>query len=211
MRRAFGFAGAWLMTTVVAMGVTWLGCAIVLGGASQPAPPVTADLQAVDGATTEVPHPTIPQVFPAPQSAGRSRALPPPRTTTPPRASRSATPTPTVPRSTTLPDELPITLLHAKPPAEPSPPPAPQVTTPPGGSPDPSLEHITTPAGEAWIGFSDKGVMVYNLVPDQGYEWHIAQDNAGALLVVLTQPGHEFDLYAAWTGAPDASLTEYVW
>jgi hypothetical protein len=209
MRRAFGFTGAWLMTTVVAMGVSWLGCAIVLNGAAAPAPSVTAELQAVDPTQATLTPPAATSSYPAPQSAGRGRALPPPRTSTPPRVSRS-TPRP---RTTGLPDEIPIRTLHSKPPAEPVAPPAPSITPVPEGSPQPAaqVELVSTPAGDAWIGFSPDGVLVFSLQPDEGYEWHIAQEEPGALLIVLTQPGHEYDLYAAWNGAPDASITEYRW
>lgn len=209
MRRAFGFTGAWLMTTLVAMGVSWLGASVVLNGAAPPAPAVTADLEAVAGAKATAPAPVATSSYPAPQSAGHSRAMPPPRSSTPPRASRG---TP-VPRRTGLPDHIPIITLHSQPPAEPVAPPAPSITPVPSGSPQPEseLHQISTPGGDAWIGFSPDGVAVFSLHPADGYEWHIAQEAPGALLVVLTQPGHEYDLYAAWNGAPDAMITEYRW
>jgi hypothetical protein len=210
MRRAFGFTGAWLMTTAMAMGVSWLGCAVVLNGTSAPAPTVTADLQAVDAA--HLPAPTSTTSYPLPQSAGTGRALPP-RTSAPPRSSRGTRP-PTTPGSPTgLPDTIPIVTLHARPPDHVAPPaPVPASATPTAGpQPKPELHEFSTAAGQAWIGFSTDGVAVLSLHPSDGYEWYIKQDNPGALLLILTQDGREFDLYAAWDGGPTAAITEYRW
>jgi hypothetical protein len=207
MRRAFGFTGAWLMTTAVAMGVSWLGCAVVLNGTSAPAPSVTADLQAVDSA--HLPAATSTASYPVPQSSGVGRATPPPRTTTPPRSSRDSR-SPTAPRPSGLPD-VPVVTLHLKPPDHTAPP-APAIATPsPGSQPKPELHQFSIDAGQAWIGFSADGVAVLSLHPTDGYDWYIKQDNPGALLLVLTQAGREFDVYAAWDGGPTATITEYRW
>ena len=48
MRRAFGFAGAWLMATSVAVTASWFGCALVLNGASPATPEVLSSTQARD-------------------------------------------------------------------------------------------------------------------------------------------------------------------
>jgi hypothetical protein len=210
MRRALGFTGAWVTTTIVAMGVSWLGCAIVLNAGTKPTPSVVADLQAVDAA--KQPQPTATQSFPPPQSAGTGRALPPktaPPRTTPPRSDRSSRP-PAQP--ITLPGTVPVVLVHARPP-RPQAPPAPTIqTTPPGGpQPQPALQEIDTSGGRAWIGFSSDGVALLSLHPNDGFDWYLVQDTPGALLVVLTRQGQEFDVYAAWNGAPTASITEYRW
>lgn len=210
MRRALGFTGAWVTTTVVAMGFSWLGCAIVLNGSAKPAPPITADLQAVDAA--KQPAPTLTQSFPPPQSAGTGRALPPkttPPRSTPPRSDRSSRP-PAQP--VTLPGTIPVVTVHARPPAVQAPPAPAAPTTPPGtAQPQPALREIETPGGQAWIGFSPDGVALLSLHPADGFDWYLAQDVPGALLVVLTRQGQEFDLYAAWNGAATASITEYRW
>jgi hypothetical protein len=208
MRRALGFTGAWFMTTVVAMGVTWLACAVVLNGHTPPAPTVTADLQAVDSA--RLPAPVDTRSYPAPQASGTGRAVPPPRPT-PTRVSRDTRPAePGTPVS--LPGRIPVVVRFARPP-EPTAPPQPTPTpTPSGGArPQPRLQQIQTTGGTAWIGFSDSGVAVLSLQPADGFTWSIVQEAPGALLVVLSRDGDQFDVYAGWAGGPTASITEYRW
>src|SRR6059058_5004898 len=100
MRRAFGYAGAWLVATAVAAAVAWFGCALVLNKVAPPAPELLSSMR----------HPDATQLAPLSGTtvvAGESA----PSRATDPRASRSGRPVPTVHLS------IATTVRHSQPPA----------------------------------------------------------------------------------------------
>src|SRR5215470_18011777 len=90
MRRAFGYAGAWVAVTSTAVTVSWYGSAIVLNGSSSAPPSVLSAVVPVQGtpldqATAEATRVARPQQT---RTAGSAA----PRSTAAPRSSRSNRP-----------------------------------------------------------------------------------------------------------------------
>jgi hypothetical protein len=209
MRRAFGYTGAWLMATSAAITVSWFGCAVVLNGASPPAPAVLSPVEA--GNVLGLPGPLASATLGAQRTGQAAAATVVPPRTTPPRASRGTRPDPT-PTSF-----IPTTTRHTAPPARSTPPPNPGATPTPTAtalvSPDPdaTVHTVQTDGGEATLRFTPDGVEVVGLDPAAGYDWYVDQTRPEELWVIFGQVGHEFDLYATWNEGPSASVTEYQW
>jgi hypothetical protein len=207
MRRAFGYAGAWLMATSVAVTMSWFGCAVVLNGTSAPPPEVLSSVKSrhVAGLPEAAPGATLV----VPQSAGAAGPVPP--RTSEPRTSRSGRPTPGIGTS------VPTIIRHGPPPEHA----APSQTTPstaapmptPAASPDPAAAERTfdLTGGHATLSFAPDGVQVVGVDPSAGYDWYIDQTRPNELWVIFGCPGQESDLYATWDHGPSANVTEYWW
>jgi len=209
MRRAFGYAGAWLAATSVAVSISWLGCAIVLNGSSGQTPPVLAALRS---------HTATAPVAPA---LGATMVSAPPPATSPaaaeratgPYVSRSSRPAvpggppTTVQRGTPPPHRLKPTVLPTSVPPTPSSTPTPKAI----GTPSSVDETYQVTGGTATLRFTVGKVLVLALEPSPGYEGALDQSRPDELIVIFKRPGQESDLHAAWDGGPSASVTEYWW
>jgi hypothetical protein len=184
MRRAFGYAGAWLMATSGAAAVAWLGCALVLNQAVPPAPHVPSSVQprtVVDAAGAPAPAP--------------------PRTSTP-RVSRGERPAPPVGL------DVPTDVQHSVPPARTQPsPPAPTRAAAPGTT----ASTITVRGGHVSVLFSPRRVQVLAAVPATGYQYTIDQTQPTEVWVIFARQGQESHLFVSWDGRPTANVTEYWW
>jgi hypothetical protein len=209
MRRAFGYAGAWLMATSVAVMVSWFGCAVVLRDSSPPAPEVLSSMHGRNAAGLPAPVPGT-TLIARRTAGGDAPGAPVPTRSTEPRASRGSRPAPP-------PVTVPTTTRHARPPVHTTPPtqPAgPPTATPTlAAAPDPNATERTfdLTGGRATLSFTPAGVQVIGVNPAPGYDWYVDQSRPGELWVIFGSAGQESDLYAAWNGGPAASVTEYWW
>src|SRR5881392_500458 len=149
MRRAFGYAGAWLLATSIAVTVAWFGCAVVLNKASPPAPEVLSSVHPRSAALPEA----LPGVTLLDGATGSNRPPSVPTRTSQPRASRSGRPTPTVSIS------APTIIRHSAPPARTLPPQPPASAGPSRtqpASPDPTATAGTfeLAGGRATVSFA---------------------------------------------------------
>ena len=206
MRRAFGYAGAWLAATAAAVTLSWLGCAIVLN--RSPLTP-SSGLTRVPAHPTELSEPAVAATMQPVQTAP---AVPAPARTTAPHASRSSRPTvpsgtPTYTRHGTPPPRRHRTTPgthHSTPevlPATPSP------TA--GGEAEQATYRVT--GGEATLRFTEDQVLVASVDPAAGYQWMVDRSRPGDLVVIFFQAHQESDLHVAWNGEPGATVTEYWW
>jgi hypothetical protein len=210
MRRAFGYAGAWVAVTSGAVGVSWYGCAIVLNGSSSGPPSVLASVGSMPGSPLDQAT-TGPTKVARPEQTRKATSAAP-RATAAPRASRSSSNRPFLPAAT------PTHTKHASPPPhrrKPLPPNSPTTTTVQSYSEDPTavLQTYRTIGGTATLRFSpaEAVVQVVSLKAAPGYRTYIDQFRPDELVVIFARSGWESNLHATWDGEATAEVTEYSW
>jgi hypothetical protein len=206
MRRAFGYAGAWVAVTSTAVTVSWYGSAIVLNGSSSEAPSVLSAVVPVQGTPLDQATAEATRARPQQTKTAGSAA---PRTTTAPRSSRSSRPY--------LPKSTPTYTKHATPPAHSRRPlPAGRL---PATNPDPDVDPSAVQqtyrvaGGLATLRFSpaEAVVRVVSLTPSPGYRTYVTLIAPDELLVTFTRPGLQSDLHATWDGEATVVVNEYAW
>ena len=208
MKRRLGYLGLWLVATVLAVGMAWLGLRSVLVAAA-PGRLDLLDHLSADGSRasgagdavalgppTSVPGATgptgrgpsgIPIQPPGPNPGGPSVTTPPssPRPTE--NGSKPTTTRPGGTTTTTTPQTDPSVL----------------------GKPEPQTRTVRTRGGDSTLRFAENDVSVLTARPVSGHAVKVERTSATAVVVTFSSPTSVSRIQATWDEGPSWRIIEY--
>ncbi|MCP3801398.1 hypothetical protein NLX83_19250 [Allokutzneria sp. A3M-2-11 16] len=207
MKRRLGYLGLWLVATVLAVGMAWLGLRSVLVAAAPGRIDLLDQLGADSPRATDVVALGPPTSVPGatdPTSRGPSGIpiQPPgphpgpggPSATTPPSSSLRPTENGTKPSTS-----RPGTTTTTRPQTDPS----------PLGQPEPQTRTVRTRGGDSTLRFAENDVSVLTARPVSGHAVKVERTSATSVVVTFSSPTSLSRIQAAWNEGPAWRITEY--